>query len=101
MYKVIAAAVVAGVMAQGAWAGSAVEQACNRSGQSAASASLCSCIQGVADQVLKNSDQRVAASLFGNPDKAQKLRTSDAASTEAFWQRYSGFASAAAASCGG
>lgn len=101
MRQILVTAVICGVMAQGAVAGTTIERACNASGQSAASESLCGCIQAVADQVLANSDQRVAAALFADPDKAQKLRTSDNASNAAFWQRYTNFASTAAQSCGG
>jgi len=101
MRHYLLAAAIAGCGAHGAWAGRTVERACEASAQSAASPALCGCIQAVADQTLATPDQRVAASLFADPDKAQLLRTSDSVAGTAFWHRYSTFAAAAEASCGG
>ena len=60
----------------------------------------CACIQSVADQMLTRDDQRLVASFFKDPDRAQEVRTSDTARDESFWQRYRQFGFAAEQSCG-
>lgn len=95
---------VAGLWALGACGGGRVSgevgRACVAGGRGAASPALCSCVQGVADQVLNASEQRRAAAFFDDPDLAQRARTSDGAQDEAFWARYRAFADRAAAICG-
>ena len=87
MKSIIAAAVLAAI-----WGGTAnagvIERACLKSDRSAASRSLCGCIQQVADLTLGWRDQRQAAKFFRDPDRAQKVRQSDRRSDSAFWQRY-------------
>jgi hypothetical protein len=77
-----------------------IERACIQSGRRAASRSLCTCIQGVADQLLTGREQRLAASFFEDPHRAQELRTSDRQRDETFWKRYKQFGSVAAQRCG-
>ncbi len=77
-----------------------LETACRDAGRPNASAALCSCVQGVADQTLSGPDQRRAATFFANPDLAQQTRQADGRATEAFWDRYRAFADAARQSCG-
>lgn len=60
----------------------------------------CACIQSVADQMLTRDDQRLVASFFKDPDRAQEVRTSDTARDESFWQRYRQFGFAAEQNCG-
>ena len=62
---------------------------------------LCACIQNAANMTLSGADQKRAARLFADPDKAEEIRISDSASNRAFWERYQGFASAAGSLCGG
>ncbi len=85
------------------WAGGAaagpVEKACLKSGSSAASPALCGCIQQVADMTLSGDDQKMAARLIKDPDKAQEIRTSDNARHEAFWLRYKSFGETAESFC--
>lgn len=76
-----------------------MERACNKSDRRAASRTMCNCIQQVADFALSKKDQRLAASFFKDPHKAQDIRQSDNRSHEAFWQRYKEFATIAGASC--
>ncbi len=76
-----------------------IGRACMTSGRDSASAQLCSCIQGVANQSLSGSDQRRAARFFGDPDRAQDVRLSDSAGDDAFWERYRAFATRAEAIC--
>ena len=84
----------------GATVSGPIGNACLASGRSAANPVLCSCVQNVADQTLSNADQRRAAAFFDDPDEAQETRTSDNASTEAFWLRYRAFSDAARRICG-
>lgn len=77
----------------------AIERACNRSDRKAASRALCGCIQNVADQVLSNSDQRLAAKFFKDPQRAQDVRQSNNSSHEVFWKRYKAFGSTAEQTC--
>ena len=74
--------------------------ACLQSGRGA-SQPLCACIQNAANMTLSGLDQKLAARLFTNPEKAEEMRVSDSARNRAFWERYQGFASAAGALCGG
>ena len=77
-----------------------IGQACMAGGRSAANPALCGCIQQVANQTLSRSDQARAASFFEDPDLAQETRTRDDARSEAFWDRYRAFSTAAERSCG-
>jgi hypothetical protein len=99
MKKLIFAAVVLTVTAQIAQAG-AIERACLNSDRRAATRSLCSCIQQVANMTLTNSDQRTASKFFKDPHKAQEVRQSSNSSNESFWRRYKAFGQTAQASCG-
>lgn len=60
---------------------------------------LCACIQSVADMTLSGADQKMAARLFADPEKAEEIRVSDRARNKAFWARYQGFASTAGSVC--
>ena len=79
---------------------STIRNACMGSDRRAATASLCSCIQSVADQILTAQDQRTAAKFFKDPHAAQEIRQSDRARDEAFWQRYRAFGDTARKVCG-
>lgn len=102
MKKLLTVALIAGILAPmapiAADAG-AIERACNRSDRKAASRSLCGCIQNVADKVLSNSDQRLAAKFFKDPQRAQDVRQSDKSNLEVFWKRYKAFGATAEQSC--
>ena len=78
-----------------------ISSACNQSSRQAASPSLCSCIQRVADQTLQGADQRRVATFFRDPDKAQLVRMSQKQADDAFWDRYSRFGQKAEATCQG
>ncbi len=77
-----------------------IGQACMAAGREAATPSLCSCIQRVADQTLNGSDQSRAAKFFEDPQLAQETRTSDRPRDDLFWDRYRAFANQAEAVCG-
>lgn len=78
-----------------------IENACLSSNRSAANRSLCSCIQQVADITLGGGDQRLAASFFKNPDRAQQVRMSKSSKDDAFWSRYVVFGQQAQMACAG
>ena len=78
-----------------------ISQACLQAGRKAANRQLCGCVQHVADRSLSGGDQRLAASFFADPHRAQEVRQSDGARNEAFWQRYKAFAATAEQTCKG
>ncbi|MCX8508810.1 MAG: hypothetical protein ORN49_08040 [Rhodobacteraceae bacterium] len=78
-------------------AGDAIANACLSA--ESAPGGLCDCLQQVADQTLDSGDQRKAAKLFRDPDKAEEMRRADTESAEEFWNRYSNFAQTAEAMC--
>lgn len=103
MSKFLIGAAVAGlcmVMAGVASAGP-IEGACLKSNRNAASRHLCSCIQRVADVTLNGGDQRLAASFFKDPERAQKVRMSTSRRDDEFWDRYKVFGEQAAMACQG
>ena len=77
-----------------------IEQACLRSDRPSANRAVCGCVQDAANLTLNNSDQKLAASFFKDPQKAQDIRQSDRSSHEAFWKRYREFGEAAETFCG-
>lgn len=78
-----------------------IETACNRSDRQAANRALCSCIGQVADQTLRNGDQKRAASFFKDPDRAQQVKMSKRDADDAFWDRYKVFGEQAELYCAG
>lgn len=77
-----------------------ISNACMKSDRKAKSRKMCRCMQSVADQKLSRNDQKLAASFFKDPHKAQEIRQSDRRSDEKFWKRYKEFGATFAASCG-
>ncbi len=88
------------ILPHGAQAGP-IEGACLKSDRNAANRQLCSCIQKVADVTLGSGDQRLAASFFKDPDKAQQVRMSKSQRDDDFWSRYVIFGQQAAMACQG
>ena len=87
-------------MAGAAMAGP-IESACLQSNRSAANRSLCTCIQQVADITLGGGDQRLAATFFKDPERAQKVHMSQSSRDDAFWTRYVTFGQQAQMACAG
>ncbi|MBI1169775.1 hypothetical protein GC209_00085 [bacterium] len=85
---------MAGVAAAGP-----IENACLKSNRSGGNRSLCSCIQQVADITLGGSDQRLAASFFKDPERAQKVHMSQNRRDDEFWARYVTFGQQAQMAC--
>lgn len=77
-----------------------IERACLQSDRSAATRSLCGCIQSVANATLNSRDQRRGARFFADPELAQKVRRSDTRRDDAFWAEWTDFAAAATRTCG-
>jgi len=98
MKKLVITALVVAFFAPMASAGT-IERACMQAGRKAASRNLCGCIQDAADLVLDRRDQKLAATFFRNPHKAQEIRQSDKNGNAAFWQRYKQFGAAAQSFC--
>ena len=76
-----------------------IEKACLKSERAAGNRALCGCIQRAADVTLTNRDQKLAASFFAEPDKAEGVRRSDSRRNDAFWERYLAFGETAEAFC--
>lgn len=75
-----------------------IERAC-KSSERRVAASLCVCIQRVADNQLTRTDQHLAAKFFKDPDLAQETRQSDDKHKEKFWLRYKAFGAMADKTC--
>ncbi len=78
-----------------------ISSACLKAGRKSANRNLCGCIQGVANRDLSSADQRLAATFFRDPHRAQVIRQSDRASHEVFWKKYKAFAARAEGTCRG
>ena len=76
-----------------------IERACMKSERGSGQRSLCGCIQDAANLTLTSRDQKLAATFFRDPDRAQSIRQSDSPSDEAFWQRYKNFGQTAEHFC--
>ncbi|MEP3295677.1 MAG: hypothetical protein ABJO27_04210, partial [Pseudoruegeria sp.] len=76
-----------------------VERACLKSDRKSASRALCGCIQDVADQTLTRKDQKLVATFFKDPHRAQEIRQSDNHSHESFWKKYKSFGKTAEVYC--
>lgn len=98
MKHVAVAALLAGLFTLPAYANQ-IERACMRSDRSSGNRVLCGCIQDAANLTLSARDQKLAASFFADPDRAQQIRQSDRRSHESFWKRYKSFGQAAEAFC--
>lgn len=98
MKQVFLVAIILSVLAEAATA-KTIRNACLKSDRGKGKAQLCSCIQKVADGTLNKRDQKKAAIFFTDPDRAQRVRSSDNRSDEKFWDRYEVFGAAAEALC--
>ena len=86
------------------WTAPAVEagvinRACLKSDRSAATPTLCRCIQKVANATLSRSERRKASKFFRDPHMAQEVRQSDRRGDEEFWKRYRAFGERAQTTC--
>ena len=97
MIRFAAVAVLAGVVASPLFANQ-IERACLKSDRGGSRA-ICGCIQDAANLTLTSKDQRLAASFFADPDRAQEIRQSKRSSHEVFWKRYKNFGQTAELFC--
>ena len=98
--KKIAAVLLSAVVVTSPALARGIESACLKSERGQGKRLLCGCIQDAADLTLTERDQRLAASFFADPDRAQQIRQSDRRTHEAFWERYKNFGQTAEAFCG-
>lgn len=80
---------------------SAIKNACLGSDRASGNSALCGCIQDAANRTLTSQDQRLAATFFGDPHRAQEIRQSSRRSHERFWERYRNFGNTAETFCRG
>lgn len=76
-----------------------IRDACMTASERRGNPRLCACIQMAADRTLTRSDQKLAASFFRDPDRAEEMRMSKRRAHEAFWERYEAFGAFAASIC--
>ena len=77
-----------------------ISRACLAADRSAASISLCSCIQAVANRELSSRDRSRVATFFANPEVAHATKISDTRANDAFWERYQAYVRTARSQCG-
>lgn len=103
MKSILTAALCAGaiyvVAPQSAEAG-VIERACRQADRTAASPSVCGCIQKVANVSLTRSERKKVASWFDDPHQAQVVRQSSRSGDERLWLRYKAFGERAERTCG-
>lgn len=91
-------ATVLAVMAQPVLANQ-IERACLKSQRAVGQRALCGCIQDAANMTLTARDQKLAASFFADPHRAQEVRQSGSRRHSDFWQRYKNFGVTAETYC--
>lgn len=77
-----------------------ISRACLAADRSAASTSLCSCVQRVANSELSSADRSRVARFFGDPEFAHAIKISDTTANDNFWRRYQAFVRTARSRCG-
>ena len=87
------------LVASGPVQADAIRKACLESDRGKGQRKICGCIQNAADRTLSARDQNLAARLFDDPERAQKIRRSNRRSDEAFWDRYENFGLTATKYC--
>ena len=78
-----------------------ISKACTTSDRRDANKMVCGCIQSIANQSLTSADQKLAATFYDDPQKAQDVKMSKSSSHDAFWDRYKVYASRSERSCKG
>ena len=79
---------------------SQIEQACLKSDRAFGQRALCGCIQDAADRTLTRRDQKLAATFFDDPHRAQEVRQSNRRQYSGFWERYKNVGQTAETFCG-
>jgi hypothetical protein len=76
-----------------------ISRACLSANRSAATPTLCKCVQDVANRELSRRDRTRVADFFVNPENANYTKISDTTANDAFWKRYRAFTSSARNQC--
>lgn len=76
-----------------------IERACRQADRTAATPSMCRCIQQVANASLTQSERKKVARWFEDPHEAQVVRQSSSNTDERLWLRYKAFGERAASTC--
>ncbi|WP_413717210.1 hypothetical protein [Silicimonas sp. MF1-12-2] len=97
--RVVLGVALAGILSGLPASASLIEQACLNSDRALGQRALCRCIQDAANMTLTPRDQRLAATFFSDPNRAQKVRQSRNRRDEVFWERYENFGLAAETLC--
>ncbi len=83
----------------GAVQANAIKTACLKSHRAGGNDALCGCIQVAANRTMTARDQKLAATFFEDPHRAQEIRQSNRRTHEAFWERYKEFGNTAETYC--
>ncbi|MGJ8624770.1 MAG: arginine transporter [Yoonia sp.] len=78
----------------------AISRACLAADRSAATPSLCACVQSVANAELSSNDRNRVARFFADPELANDTKISTRDDDDAFWDRYRAFYTKARSQCG-
>lgn len=76
-----------------------LQRACMSSDRKAKSRGMCRCLDKVAKGRLSSGEQRLAATFFKDPHKAQEIRQSDNRMHEKFWKKYKVYSGAVSRRC--
>lgn len=77
-----------------------ISRACLIADRSAATPTLCECVQRVANSELSSRDRTRVASFMADPEIANETKISDTNANDAFWDRYRAFTRSARRQCG-
>ncbi|MDC1397554.1 arginine transporter [Octadecabacter sp.] len=77
-----------------------ISRACLAADRSAASTSLCACVQRVANAELSTRDRARMVRFFADPKVAHATKISDTPANDDFWRRYQAFVRSARSQCG-
>ena len=77
-----------------------ISRACLSADRSAATPTLCKCVQGVANSELSRRDRTRVADFFDDAENANDMKISETTANDAFWTRYRAFTSSARIKCG-
>ncbi|MEM9578656.1 MAG: hypothetical protein AAF999_16795 [Pseudomonadota bacterium] len=78
-----------------------IQSACKANHRTRASSARCGCVQAAANMTLSPDQQRRGAGFFHDPEALQRMKLSDSAANERFWESWARFAETAEAICHG
>lgn len=77
-----------------------ISRACLAADRSAASTTLCACVQRVANAELSARDRARMVRFFDDPEVAHATKISDTTANDDFWRRYQAYVRSARNQCG-